>query len=245
VCFDNVRDGAPFGASALDACLTSGAIAGRLLGGNENVTLEAHGVFMGTANNPSYRGDLIRRVLPCRLDSDLENPEDRRGFTISDIRAHVHAERARLLVAALTLLAAFDAAGRPYQARPWGSFERWSELVSGAILWAGGPDVQETRAGLTALDEARGTLDAMLFACSKWTAPVTARDMISRLSERPDTLEILEAFCPPSRGGKISAKSLGWRLRRAGGRHIDGRWFVERGLDPHARSVLWSVESSP
>src|SRR5207245_6819950 len=51
-----------------------------------------------------------------------------------------------LVVAALTMLRAYCAARKPALGlRPMGSFEGWSGLVRGAIVWAGLPDPVETR----------------------------------------------------------------------------------------------------
>lgn len=246
VCFDNVRDGVPFGSAALDATLTSGAIAGRLLGGNENVTLESQTVFIATGNNPFYRGDLIRRVLPCRLRSTHENPEDRGDFQIRDVRAYAFEHRARLLVAALRLLSAYVESRERFDGRPWGSFERWSELITGAIFWVSGHNVQTTRETLSMLDDARGALDAMLASFAHWESPFTANEMLAHLNDDKSRKEILESFCPRPRGsGEINAKVLGRRLQRERDKVVDGRRFVMAGNHPKTKTTLWRVETVP
>lgn len=250
VCFDNVKDGTPFGSSALDQALTTGRIAARVLGLSENVEVEIRSLFVATANNPTYRGDLVRRVLPCRLQTSLENPEDRDDFKIRDVEAYATKERARILVAGLTVLAAFHAAGRPLapDARPWGSFERWSELVPAAIAWAGGPNVEATRESLTALDETRGALACvltLLFAWQEKQAPGytwPAREALRELQSSDAGREALDAFAPKRAGVETSAKGFGRRLMVATGRVVEGFRFVPRGLDPRSRSTLWVVE---
>lgn len=246
VCFDNVRDGVPFGSAALDATLTSGAIAGRLLGGNENITLESQTVFIATANNPFFRGDLIRRVLPCRLRSEHENPEHRGDFKIRDVRAYALENRHRLLVAALRLLSAYVDSREPFEGRPWGSFERWSDVITGAIYWVSGRNVQETRESLTMLDDARGALDAMLATFAHWEQSFTANEMLAHMNDDKSRREILESFCPRPRGsGEINAKVLGRQLRRERDKVVDGRRFVVAGSDPKTKVTLWRVETVP
>ena len=102
--------------------------------------------WMATGNNVIVRGDTSRRVCHIRLQSPMENPEERDGFAHPDLKGWVHEYRSRLLSAALTILAAYCRAGRPDQGlRPWGSFERWSALVRNAVVWCGQPDPGQTR----------------------------------------------------------------------------------------------------
>src|SRR5262249_3875877 len=92
-------------------------------------------------------GDTPRRVLPIRLESPLERPEERTGFRYPNLRAHVLANRGPLLSAALTILRAYCVAGRPDQGlTPWGGFEGWSDLVRNTVVWCGLPDRGVTRA---------------------------------------------------------------------------------------------------
>lgn len=246
VSFDNVRDRVPFGSAALDATLTSGAIAGRLLGGNENVTLESQTVFIATANNPFFRGDLIRRVLPCNLLSTHENPEDREDFQIRDVRAYAFEHRHRLLMAALRLLSAYVHSKSSFEGRAWGSFERWSELIAGALFWVSGINVQDTRESLAVLDDERGALEAMLATFAHWKEPFTAAQMLAKLNDDNAGQEILESFCPRPRGrGEVNAKVLGWRLRQEREKVVGGRRFVMMGRDSKTKSTLWLVETVP
>lgn len=50
-----------------------------------------------------------RRVVPCRLETAEEKPEERTGFRYPDLLAHVRAERPRLVCAGLTLRAGVPA----------------------------------------------------------------------------------------------------------------------------------------
>ncbi len=61
---------------------------------------------------------------------DSEHPEERTDFRHPRLLAWVGENRGRILPAALTLLRAYVAAGRPVQRLPgFGSFEEWSDLV--------------------------------------------------------------------------------------------------------------------
>ena len=47
------------------------------------------------------RGDAIRRIVPCRLDSRVERPEERSDFKIPDLLAHVREHRGELVADAM------------------------------------------------------------------------------------------------------------------------------------------------
>ena len=77
-------------------------------------------------------------------------PRSARDSIIPTCSRWVRQERPRLAVAAVTIPAAYCAAGRPYMnLKPWGSFEAWSDLVRQAIVWTGLPDPGATRKELT------------------------------------------------------------------------------------------------
>lgn len=239
---DNIPDGAPFGSHILDGVLTSERYSGRLLGGNEMADVELSALFMATGNNPQYAGDLSRRVLPCRLESLHENPENRTDFQIPDLAAWLGQERPRLLVAALTLLSAYIRADKPASAKRWGGFEPWADLVAGAIVWAGGPDVQDTRATVDSLDESKNALETFLELVAPWGA-VTAKDIISRACQTEEGRDSLLSFCPAGGGRQEpTSKSLGRRLHAVVRRPVGGRCLIEAGKN-RMNTKLWKVET--
>ena len=106
--------------------------------------------WYATGNNIILAADTARRTLHIRLESPDEKPEERSGFHHPDLLAWVRTVRPRLATAAVTVLAAYCAAGRPdMRLTPWGSFEAWSALVRQALVWAGLPDPAATRTELT------------------------------------------------------------------------------------------------
>ena len=84
------------------------------------------------------RGDLTRRTLRCRIDAKVEQPENR--VFSNDPVEEARKARPALVVAALTILRAYHVAGRPQKPNPLGSFEAWSDLVRGALMWLGAAD---------------------------------------------------------------------------------------------------------
>ena len=164
VLIDNITG--RFGWASLDAALTGTTWKDRRLGHTELIEAPLRMTWYASGNNVMLVADTARRVCHVRLESRLENPEDRGGFKYPNIRNHVRHHLAALLTAALTILRGYIAAGCPDQRlKPWGSFEGWSDLVRATIVWCGLADPGETRTELRAKsDSEAGALLQMLIA---------------------------------------------------------------------------------
>ncbi len=137
--FDNANG--PIGDEGLDRLITSSTWSDRILGASDAPPLPNVTTWWATGNNIEPVGDTVRRVLLVRVDVRDERPQERDDFKRKELLAHVEENRAALLSAALTILRAFHVAGRPAQTLPtWGSFNEWSKLIRGALVWAGLPD---------------------------------------------------------------------------------------------------------
>lgn len=149
IIIDNITG--TFKSATLDRILTSGRHRARILGGNQKYDGPFLAVWWGTGNNVETSDDLAsRRTAPIELVSEVERPEDRTGFDADKegddtgtaaLRAKARRERWRYVAAAVTILRAWhfnDRPGRDLSA--WGSFESWSRVVRGAIVFAGGAD---------------------------------------------------------------------------------------------------------
>ncbi|MBS0590294.1 MAG: hypothetical protein JSR65_06610 [Proteobacteria bacterium] len=130
--WDNVRE--PLGGAALDAFLTAPSFRDRVLGASETATLPNRALFLATGNNLRMTGDTCRRVLVARLDAQTERAYAR-DFDF-DPAQYIASDHTRHVVAALTLVRAFIAAGRPKQALGrTATFEIWDDLVRQPICW--------------------------------------------------------------------------------------------------------------
>lgn len=155
------------GGPSMDAALTATEWSDRILGSSTTVKLPLAITWYATGNNVALVGDMQRRVLHVRLESPEANPEDRVGFRHENVEAYARAHRAELVTAALTVLRAYVLAGRPrHGLAPWGSFSGWSDLIRGAIVWAGHADPAETRQELRA--EADFTAGALRGLIAGW-----------------------------------------------------------------------------
>jgi hypothetical protein len=136
------------GSPSLDEALTATVWQGRVLGKTHAPQMPLMATWYGSGNNIAVVGDTTRRVCYIRLDSPEEKPEERTGFRHPDLLAWVRENRGRLLTAAITILSAYIRAGKPKPTKPlkaWGSYETWTDLIRGAIVWAGLFDPGDTR----------------------------------------------------------------------------------------------------
>ena len=245
VLIDNISG--RFGSAALDAALTGTVWKDRRIQYTEMIEAPLRMAWYGSGTNVILAADTARRVCHIRLESPLENPEDRDGFKYPDIRRHVRSNRPALLSAALTILRGFIAAGSPDQRlKPWGSFEGWSDLVRCAIVWAGQADPGETRTELRATsDSEAGELRQMLLSVAQVdpeshglkTSDVlkiaNGKDQAYERGDAEMMRDAVEVFCD-STIDKVSSQKLGTRLSHFRNRVVDQMAFdctIRRGAN--------------
>jgi hypothetical protein len=117
--------------------LTAEVYSDRLLGGNKMLSVRNRFCQVAAGNNVEVRGDMQRRVVPCRLEPLDGHPERRTDFKHPDLKVWVREHRPELLAAGLTLWRNYIAEGRPSGPVTMGSFERWSASVGGCLEAAG------------------------------------------------------------------------------------------------------------
>lgn len=124
---------------SLSMILTAEIYSARVLGTNKMIAVRNRFTQIAIGNNVDVRGDLKRRVLPCRLAPDVDDPEHRDGFRHPNLVQWVRQNRAQLLHAALTIWRHWDVSGRKEADITIGSFEHWARTVGGALAEAGIP----------------------------------------------------------------------------------------------------------
>lgn len=233
VCFDNIER--PFGSSALCSILTQTEYKDRILGETRTVSIPTNITFLATGNNLTFIGDLSTRVVLCKLDPKCERPEER-PFT-ENLHQYVPKHRPELVKAALTILRAYEVAGRPKQdIKPFGRFEQWSDLVRSAIVWLGMGDPIDSRKEIENADPVRITLGNLYAAWFKAfdTMSVKLKTVIAKAEQDEDLKEALMDFAPDGKGG-INTRALGKKLssfrnRIEGGFYIE-KWGTNQGVD--------------
>ncbi len=248
ILIDNIAS--TLGCASLDAALTATSWSDRLLGESTMVSgAPLFATWYATGNNIILAADTARRTLHIRLESPEEKPEERSGFRHPDLLRWVREERPRLTVAAVTILAAYCAAGKPDMGlKLWGSFEAWSVLVRNAVVWAGQPDPANTRAELTSQADREGVALRHLLAGWEEVDPsgagMTVAELLAALNDRAAECATVRAalleLCPPKDGKTINTRSVGMKFHHLRHRIADGRFLNRRD---HRTGLIWRVET--
>lgn len=232
VLFDNVD--IQLGGASLDAALTSAVWSDRILGLSRMTgDLPMRTIWSATGNNMAFGSDIGRRVLPIRLQSALETPEDRSGFVHPELLAWIESRRPELAVAALTILRAYFVAGCPVQQNgEWGSFESWSSRIRGAIVWAGGADPLPTRMTALAGDDTAALLRKLIAGIEQADPSgigLTTKEIEQKTfghqadySEHESLAEAVFEIC----GERFNGRTFGRRIRGYLGR-VHGGKFID------------------
>jgi hypothetical protein len=240
------------GGGPLDAALTADTWKDRQLGTMQSTpALPMKIVWFASGNNLQYRGDFLRRVLPCRLESPLEDPENRTGFKHADLLGHVLENRGRLLNAVLTILLAHRAAGRPKMVEPLGSFEGWTRAVIDPVMWITGKNPLSVRVEVKAADRGAQCRGALVEGWAELPGSNTDSGLTVGAALKLVRDDKTELFYPVFRaaltelgdkGDLPSAKSVGRYLRSMQGRKI-GTHVLKR-VDVSSKLVAWKVETT-
>lgn len=247
ILIDNIAG--QFGSASLDSALTATSWSDRILGQSMmTADVPLYSTWYATGNNVILAGDTARRVVHIRLESPLENPEERAGFHHADLLAWIREERSRLTAAAVTILSAYCATGRPDMGlKPWGSFEAWSGLVRSAVVWVGLPDPGSTRTELnTQADREAIALRRLILGWEEMDPSgngMTVADVLRTLSQWGECYDMLREalfeLAPPKDGKNLNARSVGMRLHYARRRVINGK-FLDRRHNQDG-SAVWAV----
>ena len=245
VSIDNVNG--ELGGDALCQAIERPVVSVRPLGLSKLVKIESRATCYATGNNIALVGDMVRRVLLCSLDPNMERPELRR------FRARpfdmVIADRGKYVAAALTICRAYIVAGSPEKRPALASFEDWSAVVRSALVWLGKDDPVIT------MDAARGddpVLTALRTLSTAWYDAVGSSERTSgQLKDLAVTRghhgnlvhEALHQALDDVAGdmrGDINTKRLGRFLARYNNRIVAGLKLQARE-DGHSKQKVWSV----
>lgn len=223
-------------------------VAARPLGQSTLVKIDNRASCFATGNNIRLVGDMIRRVVICSLDPDMERPE-LRTFKANPFD-QVLSDRGKYVAAALTIVRAYVVAGCPDQLRPLASFEDWSRLVRSALVWLGRPDPLDTMEKARESDPITATLRQVYHG---WRGAFqdgirTSTEAINEAALRgihndlvhPSFHEALSEVAADRRTGALNSRRLGNYLGGHRDRVIDGLKLVDCGHDRDGKT-LWKV----
>lgn len=246
VVFDNVSTGFSIGGRSLDRVLTTGMTKGRFLGRLEMTPdLPVHTVFYATGNNIGLKGDAIRRVVPCRLESDHERPEERKGFKYPDILKHARLKRPDLVTSALTILRAYIVAGRPDPDLIPMDYPAWAGLIRNAVHWVTGADPCSPRRALRESDPETNARFALVHGWAELPGAergLTVAEAVKLLTDNPADFRLLrDTLLERSRKDELPSRgSIGMLLKATKGRVVEGLAIqsVDAGLNTNAWKVV-------
>jgi 5S rRNA maturation endonuclease (ribonuclease M5) len=237
----------------------------RILGKSKTISVPVRCSWIVTGNNLQLAGDMPRRCFWVRMDAGCAEPFRRTGFRHEPLKDWVLAHRRELLVALLTLARAWFAAGRPRsRVAPVGSFERWTEIVSG-ILEFGGVEgfLGNSEALFAEADSERAEWEAFLDTLEEifYGSPFTIAELWDRMNEKTyeamlhqavlsDRAEQLREVIPTDltrwseREGQFKQR-LGLALRTLRNRRFGKRQLsIERAAsDTHNKVARWKVRA--
>jgi len=239
ICFDNLHAGAKIRSPTLCAFVTALKYNDRRLGTSESRDIQNRTLVTLTGNNITTAGDLGRRSIICRLVLDAERT-DGREFKIPDLESYIKEHRGELLCAALTIIRAYIVAGRPAQAKPMPSFERWSALARDPLLWLGMEDPvasqeTETEDEVEPLREAFQAIGKYL--SSREMIEFKARDLAGALGYETEPMH--EAIQASGCSDAKDVIKLGYWLRQNLDRTAGGYKLVHRGGEKRAK--IWKL----
>lgn len=241
--FDNLT-GDLVAHKSLCTALTSEHMSGRILGMSKTATVSTRTLFLSSGNNVGPVQDMARRCITIRLSPQCEVPAAR-SFNRPDLVREVLHERGHYVSAALTLVRAWVAAGRPKTpCRSLASFGDWSDLCRQPLLWLGCADPTASVFEAMAEDPDRESLARLLGA---WFAvygkvPARVRDAVNQSSTLNETHVELREVLHDIAGerGEVNRRKLGWWIRRHVGRIVDGMRFVRAGANGSVEQ--WRVD---
>jgi hypothetical protein len=255
VLLDNVD--CELGGAPLDAAMTGDTWKDRLLGTNTDIVMPLKMVWFASANNMEFRGDFVRRVMVSRLETTLEKPEERTGFKYPELVEHVIENRGRILRAALMVLRAHRANGRPKLVDPLGSFEKWTHAIVDPVRWVTGLNPFEVRSDVRVADRGTQTRAALVEGWAELDGGiiggVTVADALRQLRVDDDNVRkngatphfqvLRNAFAElTERGDYPSAKSIGRYLSRMRGRTVGKQ--VLHGVEIRSGVYAWKVKDA-
>lgn len=252
--FDNITTGARIGGSAIDRTITARRIRERLLGVNKIVEAEwTTGIYI-TGNNVKIKGDMRRRLVNCRLQPTQARPEERDDFEVKELLEYVGKIRARLVVAAITILRAYLVAGRPPRKLKPMDFPQWCKAVRDPIHWATGFDPCATRDELSADDETEAFGIAVVAGwekiCLDLKKPaITAAAAVAAMTSNKEYVDLRQTFLDHANdGGPLNSKRIGNWIRDIKDRvfDLDGRRkkLVRVYQDSTDKAVRWGVRNA-
>lgn len=244
IAFDNLTDDIKPHKS-LCSVLTEESLQGRILGSTRMLPVGTRTLFLSSGNNVGPMADMARRCVTINLDPACELPAAH-VYKRADLIGEVRRDRSRYVAAALTVVRAWIAAGRPRAAaKPLASYMDWLDLCCQPLMWLGLPDPAKSVFDGLAADPDRLLLGRFLKGWHELFAGKVkhVRDVVAHVGAGcPDGQDFGEVLLDVTGDrDRVDTRKLGkWMAQNQG--RIVGGLRLEKA--PTTRSVVsWRVES--
>jgi putative DNA primase/helicase len=151
------------------------------------------------------------------------------------------------VIAALTILRAYQLAGRPNQGLlPWGGFEDWSSAIREVVIWVGLPDPCKTREIILADDPEREELHSTMLTLHEAFAgsEFTVKEVVNRCTVNGVFRKSVLFFAARRDSqDEVDPNRLGWLCRRLRDRVVGGLRLRYRGS--FSGAARWQIEEVP
>jgi putative DNA primase/helicase len=239
VVFEEVQE---LKSKALNMVVTDG-IEGRIYHSQKMAKADAEFTIYCNGNNLVIHDDTRRRMNYIRLEPAEENPEERANFLHPELENWVVENRGRIVAAVLTLARAYHLAGCPMRLPAFNSFNGWSKVVRGMLVWAGMADPRAGSADVnTNADERiasfRGFLE--LVQARYGQTGMTLARIVSE-NDGNDLGSVLLELAPSRSGTEVDQNKLKYIVRKFARRTMGGRRIVAESKGRGIRK--WIVET--
>ena len=218
ILFDNLADGLTVSSPFLELIATAPVVPVKVLYQTQESLILVKSVIAFTGNNLFFDGGLRRRVQNCRLEVNVEHPEERE---LPNLCAFVRTERLSLLSAALTIVDAWQKAGCVSKSIAYGSFETWAGIIASVLEVAGIDGFEPTTRQLSDRDTARRVFIRAVwdrFGTDEWGVKETLHLASAGTDEQPGKNILAEILTGDHRNYPVR---LGHILRSFAGQVFD------------------------
>ncbi len=243
---DNIER--PLGGGLISKVLTEEKISVRILGKSELPNCEPCLLTSFTGNNLKFKNDVTARILKCRLDAGMENPEERE-FDWDPVD-YALAHRPELVQAVLTILRAYfvhcENGGERPKCSAFGDYKQWSRIIREPLLWLGEPDPVITNKGVKDEDPERErtlTVFQALHDAFPEGEPRLVKDIVKEttLADRTELRAALLSVASSKNHENVDSNRLGGWFGAKMDVQIDGLTLRKEGT---RRPVAWYIEST-
>lgn len=236
--------------TALAQALTAETWQDRILGVSTMAYFPNRVTWISLGNNVAVRGDITRRVYRIALRPKYANPQDRKASSFRhpgqsglDLGSWTRKNRRELMIAILTLVRTWFAAGQPMSKRgvSFGSFEAWERITGGIIECAGLPGFLDN----LKVWRSESDFDTQYWIGHlRWLRDQFGENAFKTAEVRNKALADPAEYAAPPRlddlSDKAYGKTLGEAYSRIRDRRFDSLW-LERAATSHGNVSNWQV----